>query len=65
MPDQTRPNDKADDSRIPNSADQHMLVPRPALEQLYSHLTGAYAIYRTRKLRQAILILEHILKLRP
>jgi hypothetical protein len=65
MPDQITPNSESDDSLTSVSTDRHILVPRPALEQIHTHLTSAYDIYRTRKLRQAIMILEHILKIRP
>jgi hypothetical protein len=64
MPDPITPNSESAD--VPTcSPSESMLVSRPALEQLYAHLTSAYASYRTRKLRQAIMILEHILKVRP
>lgn len=43
---------------------QRLLVSRPDLEQIHAHLTSAYRVYQTRRLRQAILILEHILQMR-
>lgn len=41
-----------------------LTVPRARLEQLRVHLTSVYASYHTRRLRQAIDILEHILHVR-
>ena len=63
MPDQITPNSESADAPM-CSPDEHILVSRPALEQIHAHLTSAYDSYRTRKLRQAIMILEHILKVR-
>ena len=40
----------------------YILVPRPALEQLLNHLTNEYARFPTRHLRQAIRIVEHVLR---
>ena len=53
------------DSPLHVRTDRSILVPRPVLEQLHAHLTSAYATYQTRRLRQAIMILEHILNIRP
>lgn len=64
MPDTSVPDDEAaDPPHAPTPA--CILVPRPALEQMYAHLVSAYDSYQTRRLRQAIMILEHILKIRP
>lgn len=43
------------------SAD-YILVPRSALEQLLNHLTNEYTRFPTRHLRQAIRIVEHVLR---
>lgn len=63
MSDDPPPDDAPADPDTP--AATTILVPRALLEQVYAHLTAVYASYRTRKLRQAIMIIEHILGLRP
>ena len=65
MTDSLPPNKQTDDPAVTGATDRNILVPRPVLEQMHAHLTSAYGSYQNRRLRQAILILEHILKLRP
>ena len=65
MSDDPPPDDAPADRAGPAPTATTILVPRALLEQVYAHLTAVYASYRTRKLRQAIMIIEHILGLRP
>lgn len=75
MSEQITPNTSPTDAPSPAPTDsppnrptpdpnQRLMVSRPDLEQIHAHLTSAYRAYQTRRLRQAILILEHILQIR-
>ena len=64
MSDIILPDDEADDPPTRAPAATSILVPRKTLEQIYAHLVSVYGGYQTRRLRQAIMILEHILEIR-
>ena len=58
------PDDQPDDPATASSTTTNILVARALLEQVYAQLTEVYQKYRSRKLRQAIMMIEHLLGIR-